>query len=241
MAKSIAKGLKGKYAIQVCGRDYDKARLFCDELGGDTNKITPMPLNNLTLQLTQCDEILICIKPIGLHQLRFTGKAKCVYSILNGITTSSLKQCVESQHYIRAMPNICASVGRSITSLCGDEAYKQEAIDIFHSIGRTVWLEESDFPIATALGGCAPAFLALVAESLIDSGVMHGLSRDSATAIVRSLFDGFANLLEQQHPTILRENVTSPGGSTAQGVAALERCAIRNAFIEAISASKGFA
>ena len=139
------------------------------------------------------------------------------------------------------MPNVCASVKKSITSLCGDECIKNEALEIFKSIGECVWIAELHFPLATALGGCSPAFLALIAESLIDSGVTYGLDRADSTKIVRALFSGFASLLEESHPTLLKEGVMSPGGSTAQGLAQLEKHALKNTILEAILASKNFA
>lgn len=236
MAKALAQGLKSQYNIVVCGRNRAKIQAFCDALS-----LTPLFLENSTIPLTQNDEILLCVKPYALTSFVFKGKAKCVYSILNAVSLETLKQTIESENYIRAMPNICASVGQSITSLCGDLAFKEESFAIFDSIGKSVWLEEKDFALATALGGCAPAFLALVAESLIDSGVTYGLKREDSTQIVRTLFSGFAKLLEQNHPTLLKESVMSPGGSTAQGVATLEKYAIKNAFLEAVCTSKNFA
>ncbi|TLD85445.1 pyrroline-5-carboxylate reductase [Helicobacter sp. MIT 05-5294] len=236
MAKALAQGLKQRYNLRVCGRNFAKVQAFCEELG-----LTPLALENSTIPLKEDDEILLCVKPYALKEFYFHGKAKCVYSILNATSLATLRETIESQNYIRAMPNVCASVGQSITSLCGDLAYQQEAFGVFDSIGKSVWLEEKDFPLATALGGCAPAFLALVAESLIDSGVTYGLGREDSTQIVRTLFSGFALLLEQNHPTLLKESVMSPGGSTAQGVAALEKHALKNAFLEAILASKNFA
>lgn len=236
MAKALAQGLKNQYQLLVCGRNVAKIESFCKELS-----LTPKPLENSTITLKEDDEILLCIKPYALKEFYFHGKAKCVYSILNATTLATLRETIESQNYIRAMPNVCASVGQSITSLCGDLAYQQEAFAIFNSIGQSVWLEEKDFPLATALGGCTPAFLALVAESLIDSGVTYGLGREDSTRIVRTLFSGFASLLEQNHPTLLKESVMSPGGSTAQGVASLEKHALKSAFLEAVLASKRFA
>ena len=236
MAKALAQGLKAKYQLFVCGRDNAKIQAFCEELS-----LTPLFLKNSILSLKENDELLLCIKPYALNEFHFQGKAKCIYSILNATSLETLKKTIESENYIRAMPNICASVGQSITSLCGDSAFKEESFAIFDSIGKSVWLTEKDFPLATALGGCAPAFLALVAESLIDSGVTYGLKREDSTQIVRTLFNGFAKLLEQNHTTLLKENVMSPGGSTAQGIATLEKHALKNAFLEAILASKNFA
>nr|WP_236033261.1 pyrroline-5-carboxylate reductase [Helicobacter turcicus] len=235
MAKALAEGLKDKYRILVCGRDCAKIQNFCDTLN-----LTPLYLKDSTLEITD-REVLLCVKPYALDSFVFKGRAKCVYSILNAVSVEQLKGAVNAEFYIRAMPNVCASIKQSITSLCGDAQYKKEAFDIFNAIGKSIWLEEKHFSLATALGGCAPAFLALVAESLIDSGVTYGLSREDSTQIVQTLFSGFSSLLEQTHPVLLKENVMSPGGSTAQGVATLEKHALKSAFLEAILASKNFA
>ena len=232
MAKALAEGLKSKYRILVTGRDFSKIEDFCSTLG-----LTPLSMKDFTLDVTNA-EVLLCVKPYALHSFAFKGRAKCVYSILNAVSLEKLKETMQSEFYIRAMPNVCASVKQSMTSICGDIEYQQEAFAIFNTVGKSLWLEEKHFPLVTALGGCAPAFLALVAESLIDSGVTYGLSREDSTQIIQTLFSGFSTLLEQNHPTLLRESVMSPGGSTAQGVAALEKRALRNAFLEAVFASK---
>ncbi len=234
MAKAICEGLKGKFQIQVCGRDSKKIEDFCLPIQA-TPKYTPQEIE------IDNQEVLLCIKPYALHSFQFLGEAKCLYSILNATPLETLQKTIKSQHYIRAMPNVCASVGKSITSLCGDKSYKNEAFEIFNAIGGCLWPEETLFPIATALSGCSPAFLALIAESMIDSGVTNGLTREQATKIVKTLFDGFGTLLQAQHPTLLKESVMSPGGSTAQGIASLEKNALRNALFEAILASKNFA
>ena len=184
---------------------------------------------------------MLCVKPYALGAFKFVGKAECVYSILNATTLEALRASIESKGFIRAMPNVAASVGKSITTLCGDESYKKRAVEIFNAIGKSGWIEEKMMPTAAALGGCAPAFLAMVAESLIDSGVVNGLTREQSKEIVEGLFEGFGELLQTTHPALLKESVMSPGGSTAQGVASLEKNALRNAFFEAVLASKNFA
>ncbi|WDL74740.1 pyrroline-5-carboxylate reductase [Helicobacter winghamensis] len=236
MAKALAEGLKDTYKILVTGRDSVKIQSFCNALG-----LTPLPLKKDSILEIADTEVLLCVKPYALASFSFKGKAKCVYSILNAVSLEQLKAIMESQFYIRAMPNVCASIKQSITSLCGDLEAKEDALRIFNAIGKSIWLEEKHFSLATALGGCAPAFLALVAESLIDSGVTYGLSREDSTQIVQTLFSGFSSLLEQSHPVLLKESVMSPGGSTAQGVAMLEKHALKNAFLEAVLASKNFA
>ncbi|MCL9823092.1 pyrroline-5-carboxylate reductase [Helicobacter colisuis] len=235
MARALALGLKEKANIQVAGRNPQKIREFCDDLG-----LTPLSQNNNLIEV-QDQEILLCVKPYALQSFQFVGKAKCVYSILNAITLETLRNRIESEAFIRAMPNVAASVGKSITSLCGDEVYKQRAFEIFNSIGKSVWIEEKMMSVAAALGGCAPAFLAMVAESLVDAGVTNGLTRNESKEIVEGLFEGFGTLLQTTHPALLKESVMSPGGSTAQGVASLEKNSLRNTFFEAVLASKNFA
>ena len=231
MAYALALGLRDKYDILVSGRDDKKIESFCKNLS-----LTPLKASNSFD--VQDLEILLCIKPYALFDLQFTKKAKCVYSILNGISLESLKEKIDSQSYIRAMPNVSASLKKSITSLCGDENAKDNAFAIFESIGKCVWIEEKMMPIATALGGCAPAFLALIAESLIDSGVINGLNREQATQITQGLFEGFSELLKTQSANVIKESVMSPGGSTAKGVESLESDALRGIIQRAILASK---
>ncbi|EES89154.1 pyrroline-5-carboxylate reductase [Helicobacter canadensis] len=235
MARALALGLKDKVHLQVAGRNPQKIREFCNDL-----QLTPL-LQKDNLIEVQDQEILLCVKPYALQSFQFVGKAKCVYSILNATTLEILRSKIQSEGFIRAMPNVAASVGKSITSLCGDEAYKQRAFEIFNAIGKSVWIEEKTMAVAAALGGCAPAFLAIVAESLMDAGVTNGLTRNESKEIVEGLFEGFGALLQTTHPTLLKESVMSPGGSTAQGVASLEKNALRNAFFEAVMASKNFA
>ncbi|MDE5591890.1 MAG: pyrroline-5-carboxylate reductase [Helicobacter sp.] len=238
MAMAICKGLKRtnqqKFNIQVCGRDFKKIQYFCEQ-----TQATPHYTDRVIS--VQDQEVLLCIKPYALANFEFIGRAKCVYSVLNAVSLETLKENIESQYYIRAMPNVCANIGKSVTSLCGDIDYQEKAFEIFNSIGSCIWIEEASFPAATALCGCAPAFLAIVAESMMDSGVINGLSREQASTMVKGLFEGFGEMLKDIHPTLLKESVMSPGGSTAQGISALEKNSLRNAFFEAILASKNFA
>lgn len=231
MAKALCEGLKNQYRIFISGRNPQKIQDFCDTLQVESLFYTD------SLNLSDY-EILLCIKPYALKNFHFKGKAKCVYSILNGVSLATLKESIPAKAYIRAMPNVAASLKASITSLCGDESQKQAAFDIFNSIGQCVWIEESMMPIATALGSCSPAFLALIAEALIDSGVTNGLTREQSTLIVKGLFNGFSQLLCDKHPAQIKENVMSPGGSTAKGIESLEKNALRGSLFEAILASK---
>ena len=231
MANALALGLKENYTLEISGRDEKKIQNFCKQ-----HNLIPLKASN-TFDINN-KEVLLCVKPYALQDLHFTGKAKCVYSILNGVSLESLKEKIDSKNYIRAMPNVSASLKKSITSLCGDENAKKDSFDIFNSIGKCVWIEEKSMPIATALGGCAPAFLALIAESLMDAGVINGLNREEATQITQGLFEGFSTLLDSQSANTIKESVMSPGGSTAKGIESLEIDGLRGIIQKAILASK---
>lgn len=90
---------------------------------------------------------------------------------------------------------------------------------------------------AMAISGCAPAFLALIAESIANAGVYEGLSKELSLNLTRSLFKSSSVLLEHEHPAIIKENICSPGGVTIKGIKILEQKGIRGSFFEAINAS----
>lgn len=203
--------------------------------------------------------ILLCVKPAVLDFFSFKGRAKAVFSILNGIKIQKLKEQMNADFFIRAMPNIAASIGKSATAFCIEsnldsiesntkiraktaqdsmQIAKNLANKIFGSVGVCVQIEEAQMSVATALGGCSPAFLALITESLIDSSVANGLKRDQAQILANALFSGFAELLNTKSANEIKEEVMSPGGSTAAGIESLEKSALRGAIFSALSAAK---
>lgn len=122
-----------------------------------------------------------------------------------------------------------------MTTLTGDTAYKEEAEVLLGSIGETLWLNsEKEIDIATALAGSGPAYLALIAEALVDGAVKQGLKREDAMATMRGLFDGFGALIKETHPSLLKDGVMSPGGTTAAGYGALEDGNVRASCMNAI-------
>ena len=231
MALSIAQGLKETYAIEVVGRNQQKLDAFETELGVEIKKSL---LDNFDIT----DKTLIlCVKPANVEEVgtKLQGKATVLYSVLAGTTLEKLHKNFKAKAYVRAMPNLAASVVASMTTLTGDTAYKEEAEKLFSAIGSAHWFaSEKEIDIATALAGSGPAYLALVAEALADGAVKQGLKRDDALTIMRGLFDGFGKLIQDVHPAILKDGVMSPGGTTAAGYSALEEGNVRSACISAI-------
>lgn len=231
MAKALAKGLVGTYNVEILGRDEEKLEKL--------KKLIPeVEIKVLSDKEDITDKnIIFCVKPYALQSVavRLDGKANLFISILAGTKIESLKKHISSKSYIRCMPNVAASVKKSMTTVTGDREAKNLAIELFNTIGKTLWVNtEAQLDIATAVAGSGPAFLALVAEGIADGAVNAGLEREYSSILVQGLFEGFATLLERNHPAIIKDSVTSPGGTTAAGAAVLEENAVRSAMIKAI-------
>jgi len=181
--------------------------------------------------------LILCTKPANVEEVgeMLHGKARVIYSVLAGTTIEKLSTNFNTYAIVRAMPNLAASLGKSMTTLTGYTEFREEAKELLGAIGNTLWLSsEKEIDIATALAGSGPAYLALIAESLADGAVKQGLKRDDALSIMRGLFLGFGELIQDIHPAILKDNVMSPGGTTAYGYSALEKGNVRNSCIDAI-------
>jgi len=231
MALSIAQGLKENYKIEVVGRDLKKLQIFESALG---IKIDKALIKDFDMQ---DKTILFCVKPANIEEVAtlLKGKARVIYSVLAGTSLEKLRSNLNTNAVVRTMPNLAASVQKSMTTLTGDTAFRAEAEEILGSIGTTRWLgSEKEIDIATALAGSGPAYLALMAEALADGAVKQGLKRDDAMAIMRGLFGGFGELIQDIHPALLKDGVMSPGGTTAAGYGALEDGNVRASCIDAI-------
>ena len=231
MGLSIAQGLKGKYNIEVVGRDMKKLETFEKALDVHVEKhlLDDFDISDKT--------VLLCVKPNNVEEIgkKLSGKARVLFSVLAGTTVEKLKKNIKSKAVVRAMPNLAASVGASMTTLTGDHRYQKEAAELLGAVGETLWLNsEKEIDIATALAGSGPAYLALIAEALADGAVKQGLKREDAMATMRGLFAGFGTLIQDIHPSLLKDGVMSPGGTTAAGYGALEDGNVRASCISAV-------
>jgi len=231
MGLSIAQGLKNKYNIEVVGRDMKKLDAFESNLGVKVDKYL---LNGFDISEKT---VLLCVKPANVEEVsrQLKGKARVLFSVLAGTPLEKLKKHFKPKAVVRAMPNLAASVGASMTTLTGDEEFKKEAKALLGAVGETLWLQtEKEIDIATALAGSGPAYLSLIAEALTDGAVKQGLKREDAMATMRGLFAGFGTLIQEIHPALLKDGVMSPGGTTAAGYAALEDGNVRASCLNAI-------
>jgi pyrroline-5-carboxylate reductase len=232
MAEAIIAGAIDYHDIEITGRDSKKIEQLLTtfpKLKSAGNLEDSIDVSN--------KRVILAVKPYALEAVShfLKGEAEVLISVLAGASLSALKHAIDAKYYVRTMPNLAASHQKSMTTLYGDEAFKAEAIEICESFGKALWLgSEKEIDIATAVAGSGPAFLALVAESLADGAVKEGIKREDALFLVRGLFEGFAPLLEEKHPAIIKDDVMSPGGTTAAGYGALEESGVRDGMIKAI-------
>jgi pyrroline-5-carboxylate reductase len=193
-----------------------------------------------------CESVLIAVKPPDVPAVAAAAAAAGatrLLSIAAGVTTGAIAEAAGSRvAVLRAMPNTPALVGEGVSALCGasgaDDADLDWAERILAGVGLVVRVGEHQLDAVTGLTGSGPAYVFLVAEALMDAGVVAGLPRATVEQMVAQLLVGSSKLLaERGDPATLRAMVTSPGGTTAAGVRALEDRAVRAAFIAAVQAA----
>jgi pyrroline-5-carboxylate reductase len=167
-----------------------------------------------------------------------------VLSIAAGVTTAVIEDAVGTEAaVVRAMPNTPALVGAGAAAISGGSRATEADLDwaaaILGSVGTVERVPEHLLDAVTGLSGSGPAYLFLVAEALIDAGVLVGLPRDISRALTTQLLVGTAALLSDsgESPDVLRGQVTSPGGTTASGLRVLEQHGVRAAFLDAVVAA----
>ncbi|MBK8448146.1 MAG: pyrroline-5-carboxylate reductase [Micropruina sp.] len=166
-------------------------------------------------------------------------------SLCAGVTTAQLESHLpEGTAVVRVMPNTPALVGEGMAAVSAGSSASaddvEHALQLMSALGKAITVPESYQDAVTAISGSGPAYLFFVVEAMIDAGVMLGLPRDIATLLVNQTMFGSAKLLIEsgQHPTVLREQVTSPGGTTAAALRQLEDHRVKAAFITAMEAAR---
>lgn len=196
----------------------------------------------------RADVLVVAVKPQdvrGVLEAVPAGRDRLVVSLAAGIPTTALEGWLPgATPVVRVMPNTPMLVGRAMCVLSAgthaDESALATAETLLTAVGRTVRVPESQQDVATALSGSGPAYLFLVAEAMIEAGVALGLPRPTATELVSATVDGAGGLLAapDSHPSLLREAVTSPGGTTAAALRVLEAHGLRAALADAVEACR---
>ncbi len=183
---------------------------------------------------TLCEEIAPHVRPGAL-----------VVSLAAGITTEFLESRLPAGvPVVRVMPNTPALVDEGMAAISPgahcDQPHLDEARQLLEAVGRVVVLDEKHLDAVTAISGSGPAYFFYIVEAMIEAGVFLGLPRSTATELVVQTCYGAATMLREtgEHPGVLRENVTSPGGTTVAALRTLDDHKVRAAFISALEAAR---
>jgi len=194
----------------------------------------------------QVDIVILAVKPQIMTQVlkqiaSAVTKKKLLISIAAGVSTATIRAALgKDARLIRTMPNTPALVLEGVTAIAKAEGLEPGDLDtageIFSAVGRVVTLDEDLMDAVTGLSGSGPAYVAVVIESLADGGVKMGLDRITAMTLATQTVLGAARLMLEtgMHPGALKDMVSSPGGTSIAGIAALEEGGIRNTFIKAV-------
>lgn len=238
-AGNIARALARGWGEPVLCSDggSGRAQALARELGGEA------PQSNAEVA-ERADLVVLCHKPAQLEAVaeQIAGRARAVASLLAATPISALSDAYGNVPLLRLMPNAPVEVRRGVVCYAPGpalaRALEQEVVALFERVGIVLRVQEALMDTVTAVSGNGPAYHALLAEAQADAAVRHGLAAPLASRLVTETMAGTAALLAARgYDTLaVRRAVTSPGGTTARGLAALERAGVRAAFQDALDA-----
>lgn len=199
------------------------------------------PLSQAELQASPF--IVLAVKPQVFKQMahEVAGAEGCYLSVMAGVTLETLAHYLQSGNVVRTMPNLGAQILKSATALCAsagvDAPELAFAKQVFSAVGSIHEIPEAHFDAFTAVAGSSPGFLGLVAEALADAGVKQGLSRQLSQTLAREVLVASGMLLETRTGSQLKDEVSSPGGTTIAGIMTLEAAGLRYAIMQAVDAT----
>jgi pyrroline-5-carboxylate reductase len=237
MARAIARGWGDPILCSDSGSGSGRAKALAAEVGGEA-------LDSNAEVAKQADLVVLCHKPAQLSAVaaEVAPHAKAVASVLGGTSIAALRDAYPGLPVFRLMPNTPVEVRRGIVCYAPDPdvdtEIERQVVALFERLGVVVILDEKMIEAATAAMGVGPAYQALVVEAQVDAAVRHGLPAQLAAALIVETMAGSAVLLaSRDYDTLsVRREVTSPAGSTARGLRALEQGGLRAAFQDATDA-----
>ena len=242
MANAIVKGLSADKAgfqdILVTDVNQDKALTFSREY-----EVKVVDYETLW---KECDAVILAVKPYQIKEVLNLGRGQwhpgeLIISIAAGIKLVSMETATDNLlPIIRVMPNTPCLVGQGIAAVAAGNKATDDDVDvvmrIFNSLGTTIKIDEKYMDAVTAVSGSGPAYVFLVVESFINAALQIGLDVNIARELVIKTMKGSLEMLEQsgEHPAVLRQDVSSPGGTTIAGIRKLEENGVRKAFFDAV-------
>jgi pyrroline-5-carboxylate reductase len=191
------------------------------------------------------DLVIVAVKPWDvaqvLEEISPAIEGKAVTSVAAGVSIARISEKLPpATAVLRVMPNVCASVGLGSAVVTANESGRAAlptVMDIFRHVGDVMELPERMFDAATALHGSGPAYVALFADALIQAGVREGIPRDVARRLVVETIAGTAVLLKDRSAHQVRDEVMTPGGTTAAAFVAMEKAGFVAAVYDGVNAA----
>jgi len=238
----IRSGGRSAGEIMVTSRREDRSRELGETYGIDST------LSNADA-VAWADVLVLTVKPqdmeVLLSQIReHVSTEQLVVSFAAGIRTSFVeKHLPDGVHVVRVMSNVAVLVDEAMSVVAAgsnaEDRHLEVAEELLGYVGKVIRLKEVHLDAITATSGSGPAYFFLLAEAMIEACILLGLSRDVATELIIQTMLGSAKMLRDtgKHPVVLREMVTSPGGTTIAAIRHLEEAGVRAAFLNAIDAA----
>jgi len=225
MGRAFALGLKDHYDIIVFDKDTSKKELALQDGIGFSNSIEFL--------LDSVDLIILSIKPqdlASLKELNFNGKS--LVSMLAGTSVSRLKEHIKDAYITRIMPNLAVIYKKGVIGFYSEDAKKEVIKSILEHLGKVYELEEKYFDAFTAIGGSGPAFVASIVEAMRLSGIYMGLNKDVSYDLAMATIEGTLELLKAYNEEELILKVSSPAGTTIEGIYNIEKTGLKGILME---------
>ena len=244
MAEALIAGILKKELLpcsQITVSDISESRLTYLQ-----GKYSIAVSNDNHVLVTGADIVILAVKPFVVEKILSEVKNslkqdKILISIVAGLTTSYIEELITLPvPVIRVMPNTPALISAGISAVASGKFADQQAVQnsmvLFSAVGKTVLLQENLIDSVTGLSGSGPAYIYLILEALSDAGVRMGLPRDVATLLSAQTMIGAASMVIEtgEHTAVLKDRVTTPGGTTVAGLFELEKAGVRSALMKAV-------
>ena len=238
MARALARGWAEPVLCTDAGSG--RAAALVAEVGGEA-------LDSNAELAERAEMVFLCHKPVQLESVaaEIAGSARVVVSVLGATPLDALRAAYPEATIVRTMPNTPVEVRRGVICLSTEAGIDPAALasvrERLERVATVVEVDDGAMDVATAVMGVAPAYVSLVAEAQVDAAVKHGMPAPRAAQLFIETLAGTAELLAARgYDTLaVRREVTSPGGSTARGLAVLEAAGLRAAFAGALGAVVG--
>lgn len=241
MGGGIAERLAKEHELFLFDHNPEKTNALSKKMGGKSCK-------NAKEAVSKGEVIILAVKPKDFNELakeihREIYAEQLVISCLTGITTEALQEYFVEIPVLRIMPNLAVIFGEGVIGAADTgnltKSYKEKANKLFSPLGEVHWIPETQIDAISSLTGSGPAFVSVFIEAMVDAGIAMGIDSEKAKQLVFQLMTGTVKVLKEtgKHPGSLKWEVSSPGGTTIEGLRVLEDYGVRAGIINTFLAT----